>query len=575
MARNSLCLQGRHREKSPSAVEFRARLTLYRVRLRFECCNPADRDIPDARFDGGESNPGWWRNGFLCLVAVKSTAAKRGVKMAQEFQMERFTKAFLEFEVDHDLFSITVKEHCFWEYIRYSVFYQCVFSHYGNPYRRNLRPFTYVVDGFRSLRLLVRFWRTDWGQYDILAINYDRSSVIDGKKRNIHLYPFIKELADEYKILLVDRSLTNRIDDDAYPCPILEFRPFHFIDRMKSYLVRFEGREQEAMGEIGKKVKDRFGVDVDILLLARSVFAFQLQVRRRYLRILREYSPRMVVYADDANMKGVISAAKTLGIPTVDIQHSLVSSLNILYTYSDTSGVHDRTIRSDYIFTYGSFWREQYRLPVKIVSVGFPYFDERIRKTPQFAGDRTKNIIIIGQRISKAAVVETALALAELLPDYTLYYKLRIEEYEDWRLSYPESFSTTPNLKVIDSHATGLYEWFTRCRYQVGINSTALCEGLAFGLTTFILKTEWYAEMAALIQSECVFLVSSAAEIAERIRENAQPRGKVVTEQLFRPESLRNIREATERILLEAVKGEGEYRATERIADHETAARPV
>lgn len=460
-----------------------------------------------------------------------------------------FTRAFLRFEIENDLFAVTIRGESFWEHLRNSVFNECIYSRHGYAEPKTLRAPDYLRELAHAGRIVLTEWLAPAEPYDIVVVNYDRTNVIDGRPRNVHMFPFISELASGYRILMIDRAATHAGGEGLYPCRVLRFRPFHLIDRVRSRFVRFDPSERTAMAEIAAKVKTAFGVDVDIPALARSVFAFQLVTHRRYMRIFRKYSPRMFVYADDANMKGAIAAARAMAIPTVDLQHSLVSSLNILYHYPDDACARSRAIRSDYVFTYGEFWEREYRAAVRTVSVGFPYLEDKLEQTPPAAVDRTRNIIIVGMLFSKDVLVQTALALARLLPDWTIHYKLRIEDYVDWRSRYPPEFGERPNLKVIDSNETPLLEYFARCGYQVGINSTALYEGLAFGLTTFILKTGWWAEMTRLVDEQAAFLVSTPEEIAEKIQAGATPPRPLPRHQIFRPNSRKNLRDAVEGVL--------------------------
>jgi hypothetical protein len=463
--------------------------------------------------------------------------------------IEELARAFLAFETRHDLFALRIGGHSFWDYIRYAVFYECVYT--LNDFRdpRMLRSVDYLREAWPLARSLVGELLTPGGAHDILVVNYDRTVVIEGKNRNAHMYPFIQELAGAYSILLVDPSRLRQIDDETYPCHVLPYRPFHVLDRLKARRTRFNSREEALMKALESEIRQEFEIDVDVRGLAASVYALQLAKYERYRTLFGKYRPRMVVYADTANMKGVIAAAREAGIPTVDLQHSLISFLNILYNYPDDPKAHAASVRSDYVFTYGEYWKDEYRLPVRVLPVGYPYLEAQLADVPTRAGDRERNVIVIGMLFEKEILVQTAIELARLLPDHRIFYKLRIEDYEGWRGRYPPELRDAPNITVIDSNATSLFEYFAICGYQIGTNSGALYEGLAFDLTTFVMKAGWYAEMRTLIEGGHAFLASGAAEIAEAIRAGARPPHKLSREEVFRSESRKNIRDAVDGIL--------------------------
>src|SRR5207245_9545886 len=179
-----------------------------------------------------------------------------------------------------------------------------------------------------------------------------------------------------------------------YPCRILRFRPFHLLDRLKSLRVRYDARERAVMAALGERIRQELGVTVDVQGLARSVYALQLEKYRRYRRVFQKYRPRLVVYADDASMKGALEAARELGIPTVELQHSLVSFLNVLCNYPEDSRARAAAIVPDHVFTYGEYWTNEFRSPVKIVPVGFPYLEERIADSAAAAAERERDSLV-------------------------------------------------------------------------------------------------------------------------------------------------------------------------------------
>jgi hypothetical protein len=308
----------------------------------------------------------------------------------------------------------------------------------------------------------------------------------------------------------------------------------------------FNGREGELFADLSAKIQACFGRPVDITALAKNNFLMQSLQYRTYRRLFTKYRPKAIVFCDNANMKAAIEAAHSLGVPTVDLQHSLISFINILYTYPELTHYPVETI-SDYILTYGDYWNSAYRLPSKRIAVGFPYLELTSPKLMQATADAKKqsgNIIVISGSYSKEQFIKVSMELADRLPERTIYYKLRLEDYAGWRERYPAEFAAKKNIKVIDNNEIPLYEYFHRCSYQIGVNSTALIEGMAFGLTTFILKTGWYEEMSGLYEQGHVFLVEGAGEIAERVREGLKPPKPLSREELFRPNSLENASQA-------------------------------
>jgi hypothetical protein len=75
----------------------------------------------------------------------------------------------------------------------------------------------------------------------------------------------------------------------------------------------------------------------------------------------------------------------------------------------------------------------------------------------------------------------------------------------------------------------------------VGVNSGALYEGLAFGLTTFVLRAGCYEESRELFEQGHAFLVDGAEEIARVIQTGQKPQHSLSRDSLFRPGALVNV----------------------------------
>lgn len=79
------------------------------------------------------------------------------------------------------------------------------------------------------------------------------------------------------------------------------------------------------------------------------------------------------------------------------------------------------------------------------------------------------------------------------------------------------------------------------------MNSTAIYEGLNFGLRTILLDLPGVEYMDQLVKEQVARVVSSPEELAERTQEKAAP--QIRTERFFKPDSLNNIRQSVDELL--------------------------
>src|SRR5699024_9522570 len=99
---------------------------------------------------------------------------------------------------------------------------------------------------------------------------------------------------------------------------------------------------------------------------------------------------------------------------------------------------------------------------------------------------------------------------------FEIIYKLHPGEYDTWKDDYPWLLKS--NIKVIDNSLHDMHYYFSFANIQIGVNSTALFEGIAYNLPTFILKTSGYEIMNDLIESGYMKLVKNHSDIKKILK---------------------------------------------------------
>ena len=456
----------------------------------------------------------------------------------------RRVNKLLQFERKYGLFDVLIKGHRFWDYARYSIYDQILFRRQDDPDIKGRGLLRY---GFDLVTSLVKYFidrcRIRGTTYDIVVINTtDRRVNVNGKEVNGYVYPIVDALSSTYKILLLD--LFGNVGRNLYPCDLMRLRALHLFHSALSTVTTFCLKDINELNGISEKLMNEFVLEIDGNI--RRQYLRQVYSYRLYYGLFKKFSPKIVAFSDGGSSKGLINAAHDLGIETIDFQHSEITFQNILYNYSSLDDDVEGLAIPRYVYTFGNYWNAEVRSPSKTVSVGFPYFD--LATEGLFVhgeGKKYESIVILSNGyFARDSLTEVALELSTLLPEFEVVFKLRIEEYPHWEDKYPEAFRTRRNIRVIDDNSKSIYEHFSQCSYQVGINSTAVYEGLAFGLVTFILRAGEYGEVERLINEGHVFLVSAGKEIVEKIASNARPSECLDRERLFRSNSVQNVSQA-------------------------------
>jgi len=443
---------------------------------------------------------------------------------------------FLEFEEAEHLHLLRWRNLKIWDYIRYHMFYEI--AQYSNHPETDIKKRSAtdrLIEFAKSfINYLADIIKCSGKRYSTIFFNTtERTMLIDGKMVNPYNYPVIKSLVSIARegdgILLIDETGSD-VKPQNYPSDILRPRWADILGKTTITLKEFLSPDKqiaEMAEDIAQKVEKHFRLKIDVYKIIRKYFMYSIARKKRYLKLFKKFGTRTIIFADNGNMKGIIEAAKELGIISIDTQHSLLSDLNILYRYKPSVPQEDR-ICSDYFFSFGDYWhRYMANYGTKLIPVGFPYFDieyKRALESPKTACNKNNNrniIIISGGCYLRDVLIDITLGLSRILPpEYHIYYKLRVEEYARWRDFYPPEFSRIKNMTIIDNNDISLYEYFAISSYQVGSNSGAIYEGLAFNLTTFIIKYGFYEEMKPLYEegeNKVAYLVETAEEISEII----------------------------------------------------------
>jgi hypothetical protein len=467
-----------------------------------------------------------------------------------------YIDAFLDFEDRHDLFEKKIQGVRFWHYIRFELFFDVIKKHetISSSYASSDFSIDYVGYLLKKIRLLpaiiVKNPYTHLRKRDVLVFNHPR------RIKNGDYYDCV--YTDE---ILSQADFSFYVFEDPYMedhyrgvrTRNLRYTDlFRIIRTMKRKLYLFFGRyefieaEKDLIRELAADLNEIIGLNISCDRLAwriRTVVLNHKISQIFYDKLLRKIDPALIVEVVSYNHDRMIlnEAARKRNIPVVELQHGAMGKYHIAYNYS-----RKREIGSfpDYVFTYGDFWKIHTRLPIdedKVKVVGSVYFDQKLRSKPSNVPEKDKRQILfvsqltIGEQLSIFAV-----ELSKIIDKtvYQIIYKLHPTEYSDWRNQYP--WLKSDAVTVIDNNDHDIYYYFGNAFCQVGCYSTAIFEGLGFGLKTFILPFYGYQYMEELYNNEYAKLVTTPDDIIEDIDKYDHPSTRLAID-LWRPDALRNI----------------------------------
>jgi len=466
-------------------------------------------------------------------------------------QLKEVVAALFEIEERLDLFGQRIDGVYFWERVRVPVYID-ILQRAELIHQPHTRPQRTLSNRGRSaLRALKNVAIKNpylASKNELLFLGSARRKLDeDGKWWDIYCDPIIDTLNRSYVYFEPSYLVGHYTPAKTKHIRYLDLPLYLAAVKRKVKLVRVSLTRQEMklLKAIRDQIHGQFKVQINLDGMVQRDLLFRRSVLPAYQHLLRKVSPRLVFIVCSYGRETVIEACKTVGVPAVELQHGIITSAHLGYSFPGPK----RTKRAfpDYLFLFGDLWKENIDYPIgqeRIFSVGYPYHEREVKK---YSGVNKQDQVLfisqgtVGVEMSRFAV---ELSQRDEFP-FSIVYKLHPGEYSRWRTEYP--WLAASGIRVVEDDSIPLYQLLAESRVQVGLNSTALLEGLSFGLRTFLLDQPGIEHMEALIKSGVATVISSVDDLVEETRQGKPP--EIHTEHFFRPNALNNVTKAIDKLL--------------------------
>jgi hypothetical protein len=466
-------------------------------------------------------------------------------------QIEAVTQEFLSLEDELDLFDRTVAGVHFWQRVRFRV-HRDILQRCGIIGQARTR--THIGISAAASTLEGAFGGVVHHNPFILDPKQllffstgRRKKGPDGTWWDIYCDPVIDALKHSYVLVEKPYQGSHRQPAHTKNIKYLDVVTFLAAVNKRSPRARFRvpSEGDTLIREIERRLEAAFASQVPLkrkierALLAREVFL------PAYERMLARADPELVFLVCSYGRHDLIEACQKLGITTVELQHGVMHPSHMGYAFP---GDGRPGLFPDHFFAFGRFWTEQVDLPIppeRIHCVGYPYFEAERRRFKGVA--KRQQILFISQGTVGYQLSRMAVELSRMMDhDWRIIYKLHPKETGGWREEYP--WLTRARGVDVLSEQVPLYRLFAESRIQVGVNSTALFEGLGFGLRTYLAQLHGVGHMRPLQESGLAHVVRDAEDLKAKI--DAQVSEACVSvEDFFVGGSLERIRDITATIL--------------------------
>ena len=470
--------------------------------------------------------------------------------------MYEVTDKMLELEKEYKLNSIEIDGFHPWTYARVLIFQYFHLTQRTIPVSLKEILSTCFSNSLSIMRMLFRKTRLNISEVDILLTTIGRRYLADG---------VYEDYITDCVASAFDKSVTlehpNRFDHFA-PA---KTKNLIYSDKimLKSYIKSLAQRflRTKKYKYINNKVIQSFILPLDKLFggvnadtcrwvdwMTLQYFVYKSQYDD-YASILKRMSPKVIVENCHPRMDNMIinEIAKKMKIPTIELQHGVFYTISPDYCYNQDEKIPQFP---DMMFIYSDYMRKYCaKAPIandKIFSVGYPYFERQLKcfkNTAKQISDK-KTIVFLSQPM-KANINFDKLAVdfnnAMKSKDWKVVFKLHPMEYDNWRAHYPALLNTS--IEVVDSPAKKtLHEIFAESSALIGISSTAIYEGIGFGLAAFIYNVPGSEHIQDLCKEGFAVNISNCEELCNAVnslKENFVSR----CHELFKPNAIENMKE--------------------------------
>lgn len=458
-----------------------------------------------------------------------------------------------DWEIKYDLLN-GKKIDCFqyWNYMRRDMFMSFEDEDAGvkPPFFENMKG-SPRGELFQNIKKIAELFIPDGGdricKADIMFICHGRRQVIDGKLVSIYTDFIEKEFPDSITMQRTGGGIRYR--KSLYTDRIF------FIDKIttKSYIYKYmkkyldlrtykavRDKVQEDMHEAFRELKDKYSLHVnerDFAERATSLYFYYQYKKPVFERLLDRISPKVIVevVARSFDSEIINEIAYEKGIQTIELQHGTNSTW-----YPGDIPIHQLPM---WYFSFGDFWSRAINLPIPdghVISTGFPYQEMMMGEYPKDKWARDgKTVIFLSSRKYGKELSEIAAELKRLMPELNIIYKLHPREYADYKENYPGLEES--GIEVISDSRTPLYSLFARCSIQIGVESTAIYEGMSFMLRTFIWDIPMAVNLRRLADSGYAELFSNTGELIDLIERKDSPGRTYDVEDFWKKNALNNI----------------------------------
>ena len=414
-----------------------------------------------------------------------------------------------------------------WFCIRYALFY----NHVSNKYLKNKKKtfFEYfkkfIFQILQSIKIIFFLFKRN----EVIEIDVGRYKLYD-RKFNSTINHILKK--NKINFQTISLSYNSKILDN-------KINIIFFVNITHLFLkifMKFRKKDFKNLSLIKRKFNLFFKnkKKIDFLNIYKSIYLQQVAIFLVIKFFIRLFRSKKIVYMENASLSKLTQYCGKKSIETFDIQHSLISNLNILYKFYISKSY--KYLITKNIIIWGKYWKKFCSNNSRCINIGY------LEKKTQFNNiPKKKQIIIISSIYSRKYLIELLQFLSSNLKNYKIIYKLRPEEHIDSLKSFI-NFEKKNIVFLSKLSENALKQKIAQSEYVIGTNSTLLIESLGIS-NVIVYKKGWFMEYNDLIKKKLFLSAKNCIDVLSIVNEKKKLNSSIKIEQIFKEPKKNSLKE--------------------------------
>lgn len=325
---------------------------------------------------------------------------------------------------------------------------------------------------------------------DVLILSHPRVKEVNGEMIDI----YTKYLRDELEEKKVDFLELESPYLDEHKKPLKKsttYTDFIVLTTMlfrKLFPLHLTVEEKKSINDINISLSNNFKRDIDITnILIDGIMKFKIKYYL-YTRLLTKLKPKVIYILISYDNGDLVKAAKDRGIEVRELQHGIYSEYHLGYSFPGR--VKELDYFPNKFLVWNHYWKNLIPFPIPEQNIEIKKFQYLENSKISYSGlIKKRQLIVLSQGNIGNLLAGIVLNKLHLFSDMKIVYKLHPGEYDRYR-SYDnlqKLLDLHPDIEIIED--ADLHMLLATSQYQLGVNSTALLEGVEFGCETILCDT--------------------------------------------------------------------------------------